>query len=42
MRLTVFVVAIAALLVADQLRTGGYYRREALFLVERNLRLGAF
>jgi hypothetical protein len=37
MRLTVFVTAIAILLITDQVRTGGHYRREVLFAIERSV-----
>lgn len=37
MRLTVFVTALAVLLIADQVRTGGAYRREVLFAIERSI-----
>ena len=33
MRLIIFVTTIAVLLIADQVRTGGHYRREVLFAI---------
>ena len=35
MRTIVFISAIAVLLIADQVRTDGYYRREALSAIDR-------
>jgi hypothetical protein len=37
MRLIIFITTIAGLLIADQVRTGGYYRREVLFTIERSV-----
>jgi hypothetical protein len=37
MRLIIFITTIAVLLIADQVRTGGHYRRVALFAIERNV-----
>ena len=37
MRLFLFVPLIAVLLIADQVRAGGYYRREVLFAIERSV-----
>jgi|KBSSwiS6_1023812.scaffolds.fasta_scaffold295659_1 hypothetical protein len=37
MRFTVFAATIAILLIADQVRTGGYYRHEVLSAVGQNL-----
>jgi hypothetical protein len=37
MRITIFVTAVAVLLIADQVRTGGHYRREVLFAIERSV-----
>ena len=37
MRLIIFVTFMAVLLIADQLRTGGHYRREVLFAIERSV-----
>jgi len=37
MRLIIFITTIAVLLIADQVRTGGHYRREVLFAIERNV-----
>ena len=36
MRLIIFIATIAVLLIADQVRTGGHYRREVLFAIERS------
>ena len=37
MRLTLLVSTIVLLLTADQVRTGGHYRREVLFAIERSV-----
>jgi hypothetical protein len=37
MRLSLFVAAIAVLVIVDQVRTGGHYRREVLAAVERSV-----
>ena len=37
MRLIIFVTTIAVLLIADQVRSGGHYRREVLFAIERSV-----
>jgi hypothetical protein len=37
MRLALFVTATAVMLIADQVRTGGYYRREVLYAIERSV-----
>ena len=37
MRLIIFIATIAVLLIADQVRTGGHYRREVLFAIERSV-----
>ena len=36
MRFTVLFAIIAVLLIADQVRTGGYYRHEILSAIERS------
>jgi hypothetical protein len=37
MRITVFVTTIMVLLLVDQVRTGGHYRREVVFAIERSI-----
>ena len=37
MRFTMLLTTIAVLLIADQVRSGGHYRREVLFAIERSV-----
>jgi hypothetical protein len=36
MRFTLLLATIAVLLIADQVRTGGYYRHQILFAIEQS------